>query len=97
METAKLFQEAQDSDIPIMYLSIPENGSMCVQTDRRCYIGMDYGILTDEASKRDATQMAGKNEYNITVNFPGSSALIGQIVRVKITSAGESTLRGELI
>lgn len=37
METAKLFQEAQDSDIPIMYLSIPENGSMCVQTDRRCY------------------------------------------------------------
>lgn len=27
METAKLFQEAQDSDIPIMYLSIPENGS----------------------------------------------------------------------
>lgn len=49
METAKLFQEAQDSDIPIMYLSIPENGSMCVQTDRRCYIGMDYGVLEDEA------------------------------------------------
>ena len=34
--------------------------------------------------------MAGKNEYNITVNFPGDKSLIGQIVRVKITSAGES-------
>ena len=52
METAKLFQEAQDSDIPIMYLSIPENGSMCLQTDRRCYIGMDYSVLKDEAIKR---------------------------------------------
>ena len=41
--------------------------------------------------------MAGKNEYNITVNFQGTPDLIGQIVRVKITSAGESTLRGEMI
>ena len=51
----------------------------------------------DEASKRDAAQMAGKNQYNITVNFPGNAALIGSIVKVKITSAGESTLRGEMI
>ena len=41
--------------------------------------------------------MAGKNEYNITVNFPGDKSLIGQIVRVKITSAGECTLRGERV
>ncbi|MBP3645223.1 MAG: tRNA (N6-isopentenyl adenosine(37)-C2)-methylthiotransferase MiaB [Clostridia bacterium] len=61
------------------------------------YIGQIHSVLVDEASKRDATQMAGKNQYNITVNFPGNSSLIGQIVRVKITSAGESTLRGELI
>jgi hypothetical protein len=52
MEPTELFQEAQDSDIPIMYLSIPKNGSMCVQTDKRCYIGLDYGVLEDEASKR---------------------------------------------
>lgn len=61
------------------------------------YIGQIHSVLVDEASKRDESQMAGKNEYNITVNFPGSKELIGQIVRVKITSAGESTLRGELI
>ena len=52
METAKLFQEAQDSDIPIMYLSIPENGSMCIQTDKRCYIGMDCGVLVNESNIR---------------------------------------------
>ena len=61
------------------------------------YIGQVHSVLVDESSKRDEHQMAGKNEYNITVNFPGDQSLIGQIVRVKITSAGESTLRGELI
>ena len=54
-------------------------------------------MLVDESSKRDDAQMAGKNEYNITVNFPGNAELIGSIVKVKITSAGESTLRGELV
>lgn len=61
------------------------------------YIGQVHHVLVEEASKRDEHQMAGKNEYNITVNFPGDRSLIGQIVRVKITSAGESTLRGEMI
>ena len=61
------------------------------------YIGQVHNVLVDESSKRDDTQMAGKNEYNITVNFPGDQSLIGKIVRVKITSAGESTLRGERV
>ena len=68
-------------------------------THRRyaAYVGQVHSVLVDEASKRDENQMAGKNEYNITVNFPGSKELIGRIVRVRITSAGESTLRGELV
>ena len=68
-------------------------------THRRyaAYIGQIHQVLVDEASKRDATQMAGKNQYNITVNFPGNADLIGKIVRVRITSAGESTLRGERV
>ena len=61
------------------------------------YIGQVHSVLVEEASKRDENQMAGKDEYNITVNFPGSKDLIGRIVRVRITSAGESTLRGERI
>ena len=60
------------------------------------YIGQVHSVLVEESSRRDENQMAGKNEYNITVNFPGDRALIGQVVKVKITSAGESTLRGEL-
>ena len=61
------------------------------------YIGQVHSVLVEESSRRDENQMAGKNEYNITVNFPGDKSLIGQIVRVKITSVGESTLRGERV
>ena len=61
------------------------------------YIGQVHSVLVEEASKRDEHQMAGKDEYNNPVNFPGSKDLIGRIVRVRITSAGESTLRGEMI
>lgn len=53
METVDLFQEAQDSNIPVIYLEIPENGSMCIQSEsRRCYIGMDCGVLENEAELR---------------------------------------------
>lgn len=53
MDTTELYQEARDSDIPIILLDIPKTGSMCIQSESgRCYIGMDYGILPDEADRR---------------------------------------------
>ena len=52
------------------------------------------GCTKECASRRDPDQMAGKNEYNITVNFPGDESLVGEFVPVRILSAGESTLRG---
>ena len=57
-------------------------------------IGAVQRVLTESASRRDPDQMAGKNEYNITVNFPGDESLVGEFVPVRILSAGESTLRG---
>lgn len=51
--TADLYQEAQDSDIPIMSLSIPKSGSMCIQSnDRQCYIGIDSNILRSHIQER---------------------------------------------
>ena len=53
METVNLFQEAQDSQIPIIYLCIPESGSMCIQSDsQKYYIGMDYSALNDGSYER---------------------------------------------
>ena len=53
METIELYQEAEDSSIPIMVLDSPQTGTLCIQAESgRCYIGMDYGILPDEANRR---------------------------------------------
>ena len=52
METYELYQEANNRDIPIIILDVPENGSMCIQTESRCYIGMDYDVVEEEADRR---------------------------------------------
>lgn len=53
MKTTDLYQEAKDTDIPILILDIPKTGSMCVQSESgRCYIGMDYGVLPEESVRR---------------------------------------------
>lgn len=68
METAELLQVAQDAEIPVMYLGIPENGSMCIQTDnQRCYIGMDYSVLENEADRR--VHLAHELGHCITGSF----------------------------
>ncbi len=58
------------------------------------FVGQVLPVLVEETSKRDAAQICGKTEHNVTVNFPGDAAQIGGIVPVKITSAAETTLRG---
>ncbi|MCR4707011.1 MAG: radical SAM protein, partial [Clostridiales bacterium] len=60
-------------------------------------IGSVQQVLTEGPSRRDPSRLAGKNEYNVTVNFPGEMDLVGSFVPVRILSAGESTLRGERV
>ena len=53
MKTTDLYQEAKDTDIPILILDIPKTGSMCMQSESgRCYIGVDYGVLPEESVRR---------------------------------------------
>lgn len=53
LNTATLYDIAAEGDIPIIKLSIPLNGSMCILTDDgKCYIGLDHGVLPDAATHR---------------------------------------------
>lgn len=52
MDIQELYKSAAEFDIPVLALEIPESGSMSLQTEHRCYIGMDYHVLEDEASER---------------------------------------------
>ncbi len=57
-------------------------------------VGRREVVLVDGASTRESGQVSGKTERGHMVNFPGNINLIGQMVPVKITSAGRNTLRG---
>lgn len=60
-------------------------------------IGTKVNVLVSGHAKRDETEMTGKSERNISVNFRGTQDLIGKIVPVQITAASKTTLRGEMI
>lgn len=52
MKTYELYEEAQEADISVIALNIPQNGSMSIQSGKRCYIGIDQGVITTNASER---------------------------------------------
>ena len=57
--------------------------------------GTTAQVLVEGASRRRKTQMTGKSERNINVNFNGSPEDAGKFVAVRITGAGSNTLRGQ--
>ena len=60
-------------------------------------VGTIAEVLVESVSARDAGWVGGKSPRALMVNFPGGEELIGRIVKVRITSAGRNTLRGELV
>jgi len=60
-------------------------------------IGKTQSVLVTGPSRRSDRQWTGKCSRNISVNFPGSPGLTGKIVPVKITAAGKTTLKGEIV
>ena len=60
-------------------------------------IGKRESVLVAGLSRRSENQLTGKCSRNISVNFPGDPALIGKIVPVRITGAGKTTLKGQII
>ncbi len=59
-------------------------------------VGTSERILVEGASRKDATELAGRTGNNRVVNFRGAALLVGQFVDVTITAALTHTLRGEV-
>lgn len=60
-------------------------------------LGTTQKVLVDGFSVKDETEIRGRTDNNRTVNFAGTSDLIGTFVEVKITDVMSHTLRGELV
>ena len=59
-------------------------------------IGSKQVVLVDDFSRRNAEEVTGKCERNITVNFPGDATLIGKFAAVEIMEAKHNTLKASV-
>jgi len=60
-------------------------------------VGSVQRVLVEKMSRRNAGELAGRLDNNRTVNFVGSSGMLGRFVDVKITALEHHTLRGEMV
>jgi len=58
-------------------------------------VGMTFEVLVDGNSKKGG-KLTGRTRGNKAVNFDGLDSLIGTLVMVRITDAGDNSLSGEL-
>jgi tRNA-2-methylthio-N6-dimethylallyladenosine synthase len=63
----------------------------------RNMVGTVQAVLVEGASRKNATEVAGRTSNNRVVNFRGPSRLHGQIIDVRITEALPHSLRGEVM
>jgi tRNA-2-methylthio-N6-dimethylallyladenosine synthase len=62
----------------------------------RDYVGREVEVLVEGESAKSAQDMMGHSTCQKVVNFPGSEALKGSIVRLLITEAKTNSLYGEM-
>ena len=61
------------------------------------HVGTTQEVIVEGASKRDATRLTGRTRHNKLVHFPSDGAGDGSFRTVRITSAHQHYLEGELV
>jgi tRNA-2-methylthio-N6-dimethylallyladenosine synthase len=61
------------------------------------YLGRELSVIVERQSSKAASDMTGHSTCHKVVNFPGSDAMLGNIVQVRITQAKQNSLYGEVI
>ena len=64
---------------------------------RQKMLGSTYEVLVEGPSKTNPERLSGRTRGNELVVFTGDSALIGQLVAVRMVEAGSWTLIGEIV
>jgi tRNA-2-methylthio-N6-dimethylallyladenosine synthase len=57
-------------------------------------IGNTYRVLAEECN---GGMLSGRTDGSVMIDFPGDESLVGSFCQVKVTSARNWTLSGELI
>ena len=60
-------------------------------------VGSVQRVLVEGRARKDSQELAGRTDNSRMVNFPGASSLIGRFVDVRIQTAYQHSLRGQLL
>jgi tRNA-2-methylthio-N6-dimethylallyladenosine synthase len=60
-------------------------------------VGRVEEVLIDSGSRRREHELSGRTSGNTVVNFPGEPGWLGRLARVRVTTAGPNSLRGEVL
>jgi len=60
-------------------------------------VGTVQRVLVEGASRKDASELAGRTDCNRMVNFKGPARLVGHMVDVRITGTNTHSLRGQAV
>jgi len=61
------------------------------------YLGRELSVLVERTSSKSARDLTGHATCHKVVNFPGSTALLGEVVSVRVTEAKPNSLYGQII
>lgn len=74
-----------------------EEVNRCSAIQNEKFVGETVDVLVEGKSKTNSETLTGRNSQNKIVNFKGDEALVGEIVKVKITDSTTFSLSGEIL
>ena len=60
-------------------------------------VGRTFDVLVDGISRRRDSEVTGRTTGNTVVNFPGTPAMVGQVVSVEIQGYGPNSVHGAVV
>ena len=93
---ARLHDDVSRSEKSARFLELEESQHQLQQKIYESYIGRDIKVLVERRSSKSDQDMSGHSTCHKVVNFSGASALLGELVTVRVTEAKPNSLYGKL-
>jgi tRNA-2-methylthio-N6-dimethylallyladenosine synthase len=93
---ARLDDDVSRTEKTARFLELEKTQHQLQQKVFESYIGRDLKVLVERPSSKSGQDMSGHSTCHKIVNFSGASALLGNVVTVRVTEAKPNSLYGQL-
>ena len=95
---AAAMEDSVDADVKRSWLPELQNLQNQITAERhQNMVGREVEVLVESVDKKKSGFLEGRTRTNYIIHFPGESALIGQMVRVKLVSSRSIHLIGKMV